>query len=279
MRGTKSMVVLLGAILTPIALILLDGILGSLGYNAFMWLWQLLSQSFWPWVIVGVASSGSLIGYLFVALVRMHQQINALSSRSEHMIGLDNALLLLLVLLVRRDSSDDAMRLLIKKLLHDAREAFPEARKASLFLPDERRESLSLYLSTGWDGTTDGLKPTFYIGNHDRERKRGAAGEAFVRQEILVTKFDAYGDGLRPTRDGYIFFDDESSRLPYGALVCVPILLDKKKPDCLGVVCFDSKNPALFDPPEVQTMLELLSIRVAVAIEIFQRLQKSSQAL
>lgn len=277
--GAKSINVLVGAVLTSIALIVLEGILGSLGYNAFLWLWQLLSQSVWFWAIAGSAVGIVLIGYLFLALFRLHQEIKGLNSRSEHIIGLDNGLLRMLAILVRKDSSDDAMRLLIKKLLHDAREAFPEARKAALFLPDEQKENLSFHFSTGWDGTTESRLTRFYIGSHSHERKPGAAGEAFVRQEILVTKFEAHGSGVRATRDSYIFFGDECSRLPYNALVCVPILLDKRKPECLGVVCFDSKNPDLFDPPEVQTMLELLSIRVAVAIEIFQRLQKSGSGL
>src|SRR5579883_322911 len=273
--GSKSIALLIGAILTPIALIVIDGILGSLGYNAFIWLWQLLTQSSWLWAVIGIAVGTLLVGYLFVNLIRLHQKIERLNSLSEHILGLDNGLLKMLTILVKEDNRQDAIRLLIKKLLHDAREAFPEARKASLFLPDEQKENLLFYLSTGWDGADGSSRRTFYIGNHDPEKKAGSAGEAFLRQKTLVTRFEKGADGLRPTRDSYIFFDDEHSALPYSSLVCVPILLDKKKPDCLGVVCFDSKNPNTFDPPEIQTMLDLLSVRIAVALEIFRHLQKT----
>jgi hypothetical protein len=43
--------------------------------------------------------------------------------------------------------------------------------------------------------------------------------------------------------------------------------------DCLGVVCFDSPNPSIFDPPGTQNLLLVFGRRIAAALLIYRNLQ------
>ena len=281
-KSSKPIILLVGTILSPIAaavaITIIEGIIGNRADDLLGWLLNHLALITWLWIAISILLF--LAGYLFLALFRLHQKMGDLKHRSEHMIVMDDGLLKQLTILVSASDMEEAMRHLIKKLLHDAREAFPEVRKASLFLPDPcaPEEYLLPWLLTGWGGEGASPDQKFYIGWQDRDRKVGSAGEAFLRQEILVTKFtrDESRENLIPTRDSYIFFSDDHATLPYNALVCVPIIASasKNKPECLGVVCFDSRNQETFDSPEIRTMLKLLSRRIAVSLEIYERLQK-----
>ena len=275
---SKPLMVLIGPVALFIGAAIFDGIIGGWATELADWLRMQLPTVTWLWVMIGFLFL--LISYLFVVWFRdrhhLRQKMEELDRRSGHLIMLDSSLLRLLTILVSADDPEAAMHRLLKKLLHDAREAFPEVRKASLFLPDEQREYLLPWHSAGWIGEDADPCHKFYIANRDRDRLVGSAGEAFVRQEILITKFEESEGQLVPTRGSYVFFSDDRSVLPYCALVCVPIIAitDKSTQECLGVVCFDSKDSSSFDPSEIKTMLKVLGTRIAVAIEIYQRLKK-----
>lgn len=274
---------LVGTVLSSMATAALvtaiEGIIGNRANDLFGWLLAHLALVAWLWVVLAILLF--LVGYLFITLLHSYQKIEELNRRTEHMIMLDEGLFKQLTILVGEIDIEVAMRPVLRKLLRDAREAFPEARQACLCLPDPQapEEYLMPWLLASW-GEDNIPDRKFYIGGYDPAMKRGLAGEAFHHSEILITKFnrEANGGKLIPTRDSYIFFGEDHTKLPYSVLVCVPIIAntDKKKPHCLGVVCFDSENQDTFDSPGVKTMLKLLGRRLAFALEIYERLQKSS---
>lgn len=281
---SKSVIVLIGALLSPVlaalATTVIDGIIGNRADDIFGWLLGRLTLVTGLWTVIALLTF--LCGYLFVAWFRdhrrLHQEREEVGRRSKHLITLDKLLFIMLTNLVSTDEPEAGLHRLVNKLLRGAREAFPEVRKAVLFLNDQdgSKEYLELWHSAGWDVEDADPSRKFYIGNQDPHRRLGSAGEAFVHREILVTKFEEKEGKLIPSRDSYIFFSNDHSMLPYRALVCVPVIAvtDEKKPDCLGVVCFDSENPNSFDAPETQNMLFHLGNRIAVAIKIYQRLLK-----
>jgi len=103
---------------------------------------------------------------------------------------------------------------------------------------------------------------------------RGIAGEAFFYRQLRVAHIKKENGRWEPEPDskGYIEFDKERPYPPYRSFVCVPIYFKEDAIDCLGVVSFDSENPAAFDPPEVQKMLKTLANRIAALLLIYQQL-------
>ena len=110
---------------------------------------------------------------------------------------------------------------------------------------------------------------------------RGIAGEAFFYRQLRVAHIKKENGRWErePDSKSYIEFDKERPYPPYCSLVCVPIFFKEDAIDCLGVVCFDSENPAAFDPPEVQKMLETLATRIAALLLIYQQLQIANQVV
>jgi hypothetical protein len=258
-----------------------NGIIGNWGAWLLDWLVNHITMI--TWLTALLIGAFFLAGFFSISWWRTRHKLSAelleLDRRSEHLLSMDYSLLRLLSILISVDDTDRAMIELVDKLLYDAAQAFPEVRKASLLLPileqgqpgQLERKYLSVWRSIGWIGERRDAK--FYIdrsGHHG-----GVAAEAFLNKEFIVTKFPRVDGRIEPSRRSYLFFESEHEDLPYQSLVCVPITAGKNARDseCMGVICFDSKHPDTFDAPGVHAVLTVLGKRMAVALEIYQRLQ------
>lgn len=270
---------IIGAIVTAISSILaamVEGIIGNRADLGFSWLVDQVGHlTVITWLLVLLICSLILLSFCTVSWLRTRHELAELNRRSERLLVMDHTLLRHLSILVSVDDMDTVLHELVDKLLYDAVQEFPEVRKASLLLPDIEREYLLIRQSSGWVGEHRDPHIRFYIGSHIHDRKGGAAGEAFLKKELIVTKFTNIDGAIMPNRGSYVFFGDDREDLPYRSLVCVPIIAGKNVRDseCMGVICLDSKHADAFDAPSVHTILHVLSKRMAAALEIYYRLQ------
>lgn len=235
------------------------------------------------WIIV------AFLVCLLILLVYKEQKIHSLEQQIKNadslyalqleslraLYTLEDGLIRLIAALIsaKPAEKEDAMRQLIAKLQTDAKNTLPHVHRATLFLPDAKREELSIFSLQGV--TSTGV--ICYIGPLRPDRKRGVAGEAFVKQDLIITRKtgERNQDGdWNFDRDSYINFSGSGVLPPFNAIACIP-LLDKKGPDeSLGVVCFDSLEKDAFDDPTIQEHLKLIGRCFTSALLVFQEISR-----
>lgn len=71
------------------------------------------------------------------------------------------------------------------------------------------------------------------------------------------------------------YIPSQDSIYPFcGSLVCIPLIVGEEANDCLGVLCFDSYNQAIFDTPLVQHGLRLVARRISMLLLIHGKVKK-----
>lgn len=284
----------IGTVLLFIVTAAIAGIVGNRADTLFVWLWGILSKiNSWPWIItlvtmvigfglvlVFVWRSG---GALRAELHKMNLELTKVRGALEKMnmlIGLDDSLLRLLASWVRAGDREVEMKLLLAELLRDATIAFEgEVHRALIFLPDATREHLKAWAHYQMPQVSI-TRSIFYVGADGDDRKRGLAGEVFLASKIQVAHILRTNDHWKCDCDSYIDFDKRRPFPPYQSLVGVPIIgFTPSSPEvsattCLGVVCFDSHNPTIFDNTAAQALLQVFGRRIAAALLIYEQFQQ-----
>jgi len=178
---------------------------------------------------------------------------------------------------------DERMHILLDRLLDITARAFPQdVRRGILFRPDPDRKHLIIWDHYGWVNKDMKGQARFDISGKP-ETKPGVAGAAFLRGETVIAHIRQENDQYTCDKSSYVFFEGRNTPPAHFSLICVPItgLITGSSVDAdgkLGVICLDSKNPKLFDPPEIQEKLELLSRHIAAALLIHDQLSQACSA-
>lgn len=122
-----------------------------------------------------------------------------------------------------------------------------------------------------------------YIGD-DPDIQRGLAGLAFRESRLIIDHMVKQDDGrwiCKEHPDVYKRFVNHNV-LRYKTLAVMPIVtLGRKgslKRKTVGVVCFDSMNPTLFDGEEAKNALDTVSSRIGAILSINWQLSRYNQA-
>jgi hypothetical protein len=261
-----------------------NGVLGELGVTAFQWLQQLVGSlitvSSLPWLILVLILIAALVGILII-----WQRDRYTLNTTNRIVDLDNWLQRLVPNLVSASDLDQEMERLMYQLLQRATSVFDDAvHRASIFLPDSDGKHLRIGFS--YQIPPEAVKRTvFNIEPGKMDVKRGIAGEAFLDEKGLpqvVHVTHEKGEWKSDREGSYVFFDKVRPSLPYQSCVCVLIFVDTSPAGRLGVLCFDSQSPTVFDSAcredsELQNRLLTLSARFAAALQIYKELQISHE--
>ena len=262
------------------------GIIGNRADALFILLLGLVTSSVsansLPWIIIILIL---LIGLFTVVGFWGNTKSNL--KITNQIVDLDDRLLRLVPNLVSAGNLEEEMHRLIYKLLERATVVFDgEVNRASLFLPDPDRKQLRIW--HGYQMPPESIRRTvFNIEVGGSGIMRGIAGETFLDGQPHVVHLRRENDQWRADRESsYIFFDQDRRSLPslpYQSCVCVPISVGTDLADRLGVVCFDSHNPIVFDSAEtedseLQKRLIVLGGRFASTLLIYEELKRSLQS-
>ncbi len=247
------------------------------------WLSPIKDYILVPWVIIALLLF--LIIFLLYKLAHQEQKKHLLEQQFKSadslfalqleslraLFTLEDGLIRLLPALVSAKAAEkeDAMRQLIAKLQTNAKNTLPHVHRAALFLPDAKREELSIFRLQGVASTGT----TCYIGPPRPDRKRGVAGEAFVKQELIIARKtgERNQDGdWNFDRDSYINFSGSGVLPPFNAIACMPLFDKKGSSETLGVICFDSLEKNAFDDPIIQEHLKLIGRCFTSALLVYQ---------
>jgi hypothetical protein len=250
------------------------GIIGGRSDFLFVWLWE-QSIVFIPshtWFLLIISAfllilALCVIGYIW----RRYEILSRGLDTLKHLVELDDSLLRLLPDLMSAKDRESEMKRLLEELLQDMTRAFAgNVHRASILLPDATKEYLRVWVHYQMPEVS--VEQTkFYIGK-DADRKRGVAGEVFLagRLRVVHIDIDREGNWCADSKD-YMVFNPKRPYPPYRSFINVPFGSKEDSATCLGVVCFDSESPRVFDSPEIQDMLLMLGRRIAVALLIYQQ--------
>ncbi len=280
-----------GAILLFIVLAVVNGVIGQVAYVLFLWSWShilgLMQVNPPLWVSV-IPSWAILLAFIAVWLpdrINLRRSVGSLKHAITHMNNLDDTLVNCTPQLLYPKKPDrsleDEVRSIVRLLLKQSTEAFrDDVHRAFFLLPDPtiNGDYLKVWEDFGGIDRDSKKRKKFYIGkNLAPGSKRGIAGEAFYQRKLVFAHIIEDANGWKSDNEqSYICFDEqrkEKGRLlyprpPYNSLVCVPLVAEKGARECIGVVCFDSNNPTIFDPDEIKHLLFLLAARLRAIMVI-----------
>lgn len=242
---------------------------------------QFILANLWLLIIVFAVFLGFSVFFKELAILRA-QRNNlkaSLEGRNKLFRVVDSLLRLLPSLISAEDpNKEEEMHRLMRSLLANATKLVPQVYGASLFLPNESCQEMTIWEHQGVPGDS-AARAKCYIGPADVNRKRGIAGEAFVKKELILTHLIGQDEDGQWQFDkpSYIDFTEEGTYPAFKSLVCIPIIAGTSSIDCLGVVCLDSANVAAFDSPDAQELLKLLARYFASAILIRQEIQSGQR--
>ena len=195
---------------------------------------------------------------------------------------LADASMILMPSLISTQNIDTEMHRFIKKLLASATRVFSKVYGSSLFLPDiANKEDLTIW--EHYQVPTDSvMRAKCYIGPARLDRKRGVAGEAFLKKEVIVahiTKEQDENGQWKFDKESYIPFTEEGTYPAFNSFACVPIIVGASSNDCLGVVCVDSVDIAAFDSVDVREILLRLGRYIGAALLIYRELQNRTKQI
>lgn len=282
-----------GAIIAAIVL----GVLANFVYAALPQVWQhlvnLMSMSLLLWIITFVALlCCAVVFFLWKQDTRSwNMRLADLSCKLDEkklLFVLDDSLMRLLPSMITTTKSDaldldKRMHKLIDKLLDVTAKAFPQdVRRGILFRPDADRKHLIVWDLYGWVNREMKGQAIFDISGK-ADTRPGVAGNVFLKGETVIAHIVKKGGQYTWDQSSYISFEKQNDPPPHSSLICVPItgLIPGSSIDAdgkLGVVCLDSKNLTLFDPPEIQEKLALLSRHIAAALLIHDQLSQACSA-
>jgi dephospho-CoA kinase len=214
-------------------------------------------------------------------LVRQCDNLDAMAALLGKQLALDEAILGFIPYLSLSDDREEALRRCLSEFLDGASALFSnDVFRASIVQPTEIDGNLYLTpLAWSKEMSIDSIRRTkFYVGaDLNRRDERGVAGKTFVDETIEVVHFTLENGEWRPDRPDYIVFEPDR-RLPYRSCAAVPIGgrrmgSDRTEERPMGVLCFDSPTPDVFDSDEIKELLGALSGGVRATLSIYAQLE------
>lgn len=200
--------------------------------------------------------------------------------------SLDDSLLRLLPALITTDkhgpgSHEQELETRMERIVNSSMEKANNmvfrgrAQKGLLFCLDDAGEQLVIRHKYGWVTDIQGfrrLAPGVF---------EGVVGEVYRKGEIIVAHRREANGQYRWDRDTYVPRGGNEGPPPYNAIVCVPIIgtsHSSTEDNRLGVLCFDSADVDLFDPPEIKETLEKFARHLATSLQIYSKLSQACSA-
>ncbi len=248
----------------------ISGIIGNTAYASSSSLWSIIVKSIqtnaWPWYITALVTVIALVFFLQTLSLKGTVKV------TDQIVSLDDELLRQLASAVAQPGLQKAVHRLLERLLCNVTEALPEdPYKASILLPDANREYLHICMN--FQMSVESVQRTrFYIGGDENKKfERGTAGLTFLDQQVRLGHIVRNGHDWKWEAEGYIPFGEKNPYPSHQSFISLPIIgIDlaspKRKASCLGVVCFDSTLPDIFDSAQTQKVLQTLVRRIAVAL-------------
>lgn len=114
----------------------------------------------------------------------------------------------------------------------------------------------------------------FYVGNDlvtpNQTPVRGTAGTVFIARKPRVVKFSKPNNHWVPDDQTYTFFEPNRINMPYKSFVALPLIIEED--NCIGVLCFDSREKDSFDAKDIkEVILPAWATRIAAAVAIYQQ--------
>jgi hypothetical protein len=278
--GIAIVATVIGGIIVAILKDVASGVIGNAAYNLLPSVWEVAIRSIqantWPWIITLVTILLGLSGMLY-----LWQQARLLKSAldaTDQMVKLDSSMLRQLSSSVTSSDLNDEMHRLLGQLLQNATEAFPEdAYKAAILLPDANQEYLRM--SASYQMSAESKNRTkFYIGkDENRKSERGTAGLTYLDEKVRVGHIIRKKNGWEWSAEGYIYFGNQRPYPSHYSFISIPITSTDPsaptgKPECVGVVCFDSHSAKTFDTLRIQKFLQTFVLRIAAVLTLFAQL-------
>lgn len=261
------------AIVSVLTVAILAWVLTHLGDKATVPDWALALG-----IIVVLAGVGLLLWQF-----RRRGKVQA---RTVDLVRLDESLLALFPSLVRDTNREEAIKRLLHEVLRDATRLLGEHVSRAFILRENDQHELAPWVT--YQMSTESEARTRFSTETGPARNRGIAGETYQDRVLRVVHMverrrskgwhaevfkQENGKWGRDEETKYLTLDTSRPHPPYRSFVTVPIVATSQ--DCLGVLCFDSGNPKVFDPPEIRQLLVGLSVRIAAAAVIFEQLVAS----
>lgn len=229
----------------------------------------------WAWVILFLSIFGTifLVSCPFIALriIVLHATVN----RYDSLWRADISLFTLLASLGLSSTGQEKQKhRILEEVLRDGVAHLNESvNSAVVLLPDDMRQYLRYHTYYRMDSERMRENMQFYIGpDSSKIKERGVAGTVYHSRKAMVGHMNKMGgrwicdlESYRDHADGII------GRHPlYQSFICVPIrgVMEGDANGCLGVIWLDSKEKNIFDPDDVEIVLNELARRMAVAIVV-----------
>jgi len=219
-------------------------------------------------------------------LVRQCDNLDATATLLNKQLALDEAILGFIPYLSLSTDREEAIRRCLSEFLDGASALLGnDVFRASIVQPTEIDGNLYLVpLAWSKEMSADSIRRTkFYVGtDRNREGERGVAGKTFVDETIEVVHFTLDDGRWKPDHPDYVVVEP-NRQLPYRSCATVPIGGRRMgnggtHEPCLGVLCFDSPTPDVFDSDEIKELLGALSGGVRAALRIYRQLERGADS-
>lgn len=243
---------------------------------------------FWiglPWLAaLGLGIFAVLLVVVGLIWVRCGNQLRAARSAAEDaqelstvlngIVRLDASLFYALPNIASAEDREQALEKVVYEILRDCSSVIgPSLSRAYVARPADGGSLRPWVCYQVPDETKQ--RTVFYVGP-DLLRRRGTAGEAFTRAELIVVHMRREAGQWMADHSSYVEFVKDRPHPPYRSFVAVPIgQSDGAAP--LGVLCLDSMNEALFDGEHIRHLLLTIGQRLAVPILLYQCLKSLDQ--
>lgn len=202
--------------------------------------------------------------------VQERSRVQSALAATEELLDLDDDLMHYLSEARPTGRWERSAKQLLQLTLESATAVFgPDVSRAIIYMPDDAHDYLVPWVCHQMP-TASMRRNRFFIGRDKDNRgnvPHGIAGKVYGSRRLVVVHFNENGE---PDDSDYALIYNQRPHLPYRSFVAVPALSTDNK--CLGVLCFDSMNPTVFDGPEVQDLLIAIARRCARVVAICHNL-------
>jgi hypothetical protein len=199
--------------------------------------------------------------------------------RTVQFVEVDESLLSLFPSLVRDRDRQEAVKRLLYAFLRDGTRLFGEDVSRGFILREDEQQRLVVWVA--YQMPPESQQRTQFDVSKGSDKGRGIAGETYTDHALRVVHmverdggwtaevfWEVGGKWTRDNTAYYKAFEASRPHPPYRTFVTVPVISASK--DCLGVLCFDSMNPHVFDAAGIRQLLVNLSARVAAVAVLYQ---------
>lgn len=224
-----------------------------------------VSEVGWAWIL----TTTLLIAVIFI-LALVSWSLNESWSMANRLTELDDSLLRLLPSIVSGPDLHERVRRVLEEFLRDCAAIFGKDLQRAILLTPSGDELVPL---AGFEMSERTMQTRrFYVGSEDSSKVIGTAGRAYHERRLRVVNLRRTNGRWVADDSDYAVFDHDRPHPPYVTFAAVPLLWGN---ECLGVICFDSNTPRIFEAQRTQDLLYALGRRAAATIMLYKRLKNS----